>query len=40
MTRIGARGLLLVSDDNDSTRQRSLLMYLERVDPPSRPAAD
>lgn len=40
MTRIGARGLLLVSDDNDSTRQRTLLMYLERVDPPSRPAAD
>ena len=40
MTRIGARGLLLVSDDNDSSRQRTLLLYLERVDTPSRPVAD
>lgn len=40
MTRIGARGLLLVSDDNDSSRQRTLLLYLERIDPPPRPVAD
>jgi len=40
MTRIGARGLLLVSDDNDSSRQRSLLVYLERVDVPPHPAPD
>lgn len=32
MTRIGPRGLLLVSDDNGSTRQRTLLMYLQRRD--------
>ncbi len=40
MTRVGARGLLLVSDDNDSARQRTLLLYLERIDTPPRPAAD
>ncbi len=32
MTRIGSRGLLLVSDDNGSARQRSLLVYLRRRD--------
>ena len=32
MTRIGPRGLLLVSDDNGSARQRTLLMYLQRRD--------
>lgn len=40
MTRIGPHGLLLVSDDNDSARQRTLLLYLERVGPPPRPAVD
>ena len=32
MTRIGPRGLLLVSDDNGSARQRTLLVYLQRRD--------
>ena len=40
MTRIGPRGVLLVSDDNGSTRQRTLLMYLERLDIPPHSTTD